>query len=225
MRSSVPARTTAVLAVAALLTAGLAGAADAAKGGGKGSGGGGKPRSSSLTTSTLTGASAVAAAYADVCPQVVGYTDCAAVTRDIEDFGGTGWVGYAHPANETVQFNTYYTYSQSSWNNVVAHEVGGHVDAWNELVSKVGTSQAWTDYYELDTFAQPWVTARWAATMGTSKTFSTSMAKEAYLDCRGPVSHGYRGDYLYIWGIAAGTPQKTFCTGYTTVMDQALAND
>jgi hypothetical protein len=224
VRSITPARTAAALAVAVLLSAGIAGSADAAKGGGGTKGGGKPPKGGTTSTSTLTGASAVAAAYADVCPKVARYTDCAAVTRNITDFGGTGWVGYAHPADEAVDFNTYYTYSQASWSNVVAHEVGGHVDAWNELVAKVGAAQAWTDYYQLDTYAQPWVTARWSATQGSTRSFSTSQAKEAYLDCRGAVAHGYRGDYLYTWGIAAGTAQQTFCTGYTTVMDQALAN-
>ncbi len=225
MRSTVPARTTATLAVAVLLAAGLAGSADAAKGGnGNGGGkGGGKPPKSSTSTS-LSGASAVQAAYADVCPTVAAYTSCSALSVTIDNFGGTGWTGYAHPANGAVDFNTYYSYSQSSWNNVVAHEVGGHIDAWNEIVATVGVTQAWTDYYELDTVAQPWVAARWQATQGTSRSFTTSQAKEAYLDCRGPVSHGYRGDYLYVWGIPAGSAQRTFCTGYADVMAKALAN-
>lgn len=225
MRSSVPARTAAALAVAALLTAGVAGAADAAKGGNGGGKGGGKPgKGSTSTSTTLTGASAVQAAYDDVCPKVAAYTSCASLDATIADFGATGWVGSAHPAAGAVDFNIHYTYSQASWNNVVAHEVGGHIDAWNELVAKVGTTQAWTDYYEIDTFAQPWITKRWSATMGTSKSFTTSQAKEGWLDCRGPVAHGYRGDYLYTWGISAGTAQQNFCRGYADVMTQAISN-
>ncbi len=228
MRSSVPARTAAALAIAALLTAGIAGAADAAKGGnggGGGKGGGGKPSKGSTTTSsTLTGAAAARAAYDDVCPKVAAYTACGALDATIDDFGATGWVGSSHPAASSLDINTHYSYTQAGFSNVVAHEVGGHIDAWNEIVARVGTAQAWTDYYELDTFAQPWITKRWAATMGTSKTFSTSQAKEGWLDCRGPVAHGYRGDYLYMWGISAGSAQQRFCTGYGEVMTQALSN-
>jgi hypothetical protein len=227
VRSSVPARTAAALAVAALLTAGIAGAADAAKGGngGGGKGGGGKPSKGSTTTSTsLTGSAAAKAAYDDVCPKVASYTSCGSLDATIADFGATGWVGRSHPAAGSLDMNTFYTYSQSGFSTVVAHEVGGHIDTWNELVAKVGTTQAWTDYYDIDTFAQPWITQRWAATMGTNKSFSTSQAKEGWLDCRGPVAHGYRGDYLYSWGIAAGSAQQSFCRGYGTVLTEAMTN-
>ena len=222
MRSSVTARAAAALAVGVLITAGVAGAADAAKGGGGGKGGGKPPKGSTTTTTTTTGASAVQAAHADVCPKVSEYTSCGALTVTIKDFGNVGWAGWAHPANSAIDYNTYFNASQSAWSNVVAHEVGGHLDAWNEIVARVGVTQAWTDYYDLDAFAVPWATARWTATKGTTRSFSTGDAKEAYLDCAGPVQHGYQGNYLFMWGLGTTSQQQTFCKGHANVLEDAL---
>lgn len=222
MRSATPARTTAALAVAVLLTAGLAGAADAAKGGGGNGGKGPKGGTTTTSTTSLTGSSAIQAAQADVCPKVAEYTSCSALGVTISNFGSTGWAGYSHPANDAVDYNTYYTVSQAQWANIVAHEVGGHIDAWNEIVAKVGVTQAWTDYYDLDYFGAQWATARWTAVKGTSRTFSTGEGKEAYLDCAGPVAHGYQGNYLYSWGMTTASSQQSFCQGSAGVMTDAL---
>lgn len=223
MRSSASARAAAALAVTVLVTAGVAGAADAAKGGkGGGKGGGKPPKDSTPTAPSTTGASAIQAAQEDVCPKVSDHTSCAALTVTIKDFGNVGWAGQAHPANQSVDYNTYFTASQSAWSNVVAHEVGGHVDTWNEIVARVGVTQAWTDYYDIDAFAVPWATARWSAVKGTSRAFSTWEAKEAYLDCAGPVAHGYQGNYLYTWGLSTSSQQQSFCTGASTVLEDAL---
>ncbi len=222
MRSSVTARATAALAVGVLITAGVAGAAEAAKGGNGGGGkGGGKPPKGSTTTTT-TGTSAIQAAHADVCPRVSEYTSCSALTVTIKDFGNVGWAGWAHPANDAIDYNSYFNVSQAAWSNVVAHEVGGHLDVWNEIVARVGTAQAWTDYYDLDAFAVPWAAARWTATKGTTRTFSTGEAKEAFIDCAGPVAHAYQANYLYSWGLTTATQQQTFCKGYSNVLEDAL---
>ena len=223
MRSSVSARAAAALAVGVLITAGVAGAAEAAKGGNGGGGkGGGKPPKGTTTTTATTGTSAIQAAHTDVCPRVSEYTSCATLSVTIKDFGNVGWAGYAHPANHAIDYNSYFNATQAAWSNVVAHEVGGHLDAWNEIVARVGTTQAWTDYYDIDAFAVPWATARWSATKGTARTFSTGEAKEAYLDCAGPVSHGYQGNYLYMWGLGTATQQQTFCKGHSNVLEDAL---
>lgn len=225
MRSSASARAAAALAVTVLITAGVAGAADAAKGGNGGGGkGGGKPpkNTTTTTTTTTTGTSAIQAAHTDVCPKVSEYTSCGALAVTIKDFGNVGWAGYAHPANGSIDYNSYFNASQSAWSNVVAHEVGGHLDTWNEIVARVGATQAWTDYYDIDAFAVPWATARWSAVKGTSRSFSTGDAKEAYLDCAGPVTHGYQGNYLYTWGLSTTAQQQSFCTGHKNVLEQAL---
>ena len=220
MRSSVTARAAAALAVGVLITAGVAGAAEAAKGGNGGGGkGGGKPPKGSTTT---TGASAIQAAHTDVCPRVSEHTSCSALTVTIKDFGNVGWAGWAHPANSAIDYNSYFNASQATWSNVVAHEVGGHLDVWNEIVARVGTTQAWTDYYDIDAFAVPWATARWTATKGTTRTFSTGDAKEAFTDCAGPVAHGYQANYLYSWGLSTAAQQQTFCKGYSNVLEDAL---
>lgn len=222
MRSSASARTAAALAVGVLITAGVAGAAEAAKGGNGGGGkGGGKPPKGTTTTTT-TGTSAIQAAHTDVCPRVSEYTSCSALSVTIKDFGNVGWAGYAHPANHAIDYNSYFNASQAAWSNVVAHEVGGHLDAWNEIVARVGTTQAWTDYYDIDAFAVPWATARWSATKGSTRSFSTGEAKEAYLDCAGPVTHGYQGNYLYMWGLGTTSQQQTFCKGHANVLEDAL---
>ncbi len=57
-----------------------------------------------------------------------------------------------------MRYNAYYVLSDATWAQTVSHELGGHHDAWHELVAKVGASQAWTDYYDLDYFAERWAT-------------------------------------------------------------------
>lgn len=208
-------RTAAVLAVVVALSAGVAGTAQAAKGGK------GKPGSGSTTTSTSS--STIANAHGYTCPKVMEYTSCGSMSVTVSDFGNVGWAGSANPSTNSVRYNSYYSgASQADWNNVVAHEVGGHVDAWNELVAKVGVDKAWTDYYDLDYFGAQWATARWSAVKGTSRTFSTGEGKEAYLDCAGPVAHGYQGNYLYSWGMTTASSQQSFCQGSAGVMTDAL---
>lgn len=227
MRTLVPARVTCVLASALVLLAGAAAPAMAGKGGG-GNGGGGTARGgkpSKISVTALTGPAAVQAAHDATCPKVVEATVCASLAVKIADFGNTGWAGQASPATSSVTYNSYYsTATQDDWSQVVAHEVGGHVDAWNEIVGKVGVSQAWTDYYDLDFFASPWAPAHWGATATAPRTFTTTEAKEAYLDCAGPVAHGYRGNYLYRWRLTTTTQQQTFCVGADGVMTSALTS-
>ena len=91
----------------------------------------------------------------------------------------------------------------ADWAQTVSHEIGGHHDAWNELVAKVGTAQAWTDYYDLDYFGKLWAEGRYKAVEGTARTFTLSEGKELYLDCVGPVAHGYPGNYLSNRGVTA----------------------
>ncbi|NHA67395.1 hypothetical protein [Phycicoccus flavus] len=223
MRTSTMSRVTAALAASLVLLAGAAGSAEAAKGGNGGGGkGGGKPSS---TTTTLTGPAAIQAAHDATCRVVVEYTSCASLTVKIADFGNTGWAAQSSPATGTVTYNSYYkTATQADWSHVVAHEVGGHVDTWNEIVAKVGVTQAWTDYYDVDRFAQGWATTSWGTLSTGARSFSTSDAKEAFLDCVGPVAHGYRGNYLYTWGLTTSTQQKRFCTGVDTVLSAALTS-
>lgn len=218
MLASRPMRAAATVAAALVLVAGAAGTADAAKGGGGGKGGGKPPKGGTA----LTGAAAIQAAHDQTCPVVAGFTSCASLTVRIVDQGDTGWAATASPATRTITYNSHYTATQADWSHVVAHEVGGHVDAWNEIVAAVGVEQAWTDYYDLDHFAQPWAAESWSRTASSARTFSTSDAKEAYLDCRGPVAHGYRGNYLHMWGLTTSTAQRQFCTGAEAVMTAAL---
>ena len=216
MRSSHPAlKATAVVAVAAALSAGMATTAHAGKTPK------GKP-SSSTVTATVSTATTIANAQAATCASVADYTSCAALKVTIVNQGATGYTGNASPATSSITYNSYYTGSQADWANVVAHEVGGHVDAWNEIVAKVGTTQAWTDYYDLDYFGKTWAEGQWKAVKGTARTFTQSEGKEAYLDCAGPVAHGFRGNYLYQWGFATSALQKSFCTGSSAVLTNAL---
>ena len=157
------------------------------------------------------------------CPEVVEYTDCAAVTVEVADFGATGWTGSSGPAAGVVRYNSYYVLSDASWAQTVSHELGGHHDAWHELVAKVGVTQAWTDYYDLDYFAERWAEARWVTVTGTRRDLTMQTAKEVYLDCAGPVSHGYRGNYLSNRGVATTTRQAAFCRGHQKVMADAIA--
>ena len=220
MRTPTTARAAAAAAVALVLVAGAAGSAAAAKGGK----GGGKPSKPSTTTS-LTGPSAIRAAHEATCPLVAEYTVCGALSVTIADFGNTGWAAQAGPAKGTVTYNSYYSSAtQADWSAVVAHEVGGHVDVWNEIVATVGVGQAWTDYYDLDHFAAPWATAAWSAVTAASRPFGTAEAKEAFLDCAGPVAHGYRGNYLYLWGLTSTSAQRQFCAGSDAVLTSALTS-
>jgi hypothetical protein len=219
VRTPASARLLCVLASSLVLVAGMAAPALAAKGGG---GTSGKP--GRTTTTVLTGAAAIRAAHDATCPLVVEATDCSSLTVNIVDAGNTGWAAQASPATATVTYNSYYAASQADWALVVAHEVGGHVDAWNEIVAAVGTTQAWTDYYDLDWFAASWAPARWSATTGTTRAFTSTDAKEAYLDCAGPVAHGYRANYLYLWGLTTTAQQQTFCQGADAVMTSALTS-
>lgn len=210
-------RAAAVLAVVVALSAGVAGTAQAAKGGK-----GGKPGSGSTTTTTTPTASGIKSIHDSVCVTVSDYVPCAGLTVTVSDFGATGWTASSGPANGTTSYNSYYTLSSSSWAQTVSHEVGGHHDAWREIVAKVGTTQAWTDYYDLDYFGEVWAEARYKAVKGTARDFSRTEGKELYLDCVGPVAHGYPGNYLTNRGIASGDPQRTFCSGADTVMSDAL---
>ena len=219
MRSSHPAlKATAVVAIAAALSAGMATTAQAGKTPK------GKPGSTTVTTtvSTTTTATTIANAQAATCATVADYTSCAALTVTIANQGATGYAGNSSPATSAITYNSYYAGTQADWSNVVAHEVGGHIDAWNELVAKVGTTQAWTDYYDLDYFGALWAAGQWKAVKGTSRTFTQSEGKEAYLDCAGPVAHGFQGNYLYQWGFTTATVQKSFCTGSSAVLTNAL---
>ena len=162
----------------------------------------GKKTSPTVTKSVLQ-------IHNEVCPQVVEYTNCSSLTVVIDNFGATGWNGSAHPSSGTVRYNTYY--SNSNWAQVVSHEVGGHIDAWNEIVAKVGVSQAWTDYYDLDKYAVQWLYRH------TGTTYGTTRAKEMYLDCAGPVEHGYWGNYV-------GSLASKVCPDHEVVMQQALTS-
>jgi hypothetical protein len=219
VRSSNPAlRATAVVAILAALTAGTATTAQAGKTNK------GKPGATTTTTTATTALTAaqVRSVHDTVCPTVAEYTPCSGLSVTVSNFGATGWTGTSGPADKTVSYNTYSALPASDWSAVVAHEVGGHHDAWNEIVAKVGTSQAWTDYYDLDYFGEKWAEARYQALKGTARDFTLSEGKEVYLDCAGPVAHGYTGYYLSGRGFSAGTQQVTFCQGASTVMSDAL---
>lgn len=203
-------RTAAVLAVAVVLTAGLAGTAQAGKGG--------KGPSSTTTTTTASPKSV----HDSVCDPVSEYVTCSGIAVTVSNFGATGWTASSGPANGTVSYNSYYTLSSSSWAQTVSHEIGGHHDAWREIVAKVGSTQAWTDYYDLDYFGERWAEARYKALKGTVRDYTLAEGKEGYLDCVGPVAHGYPGNYLSRWGFSAGTAQAQFCTGAGQVMTDAL---
>lgn len=211
-------RAAAVLAVVVALSAGVAGTAQAAKGGK-----GGKPGSgSTTTTTTTTTASGIKSIHDTTCDAVSEYVPCTGLSVTVSNFGATGWTASSGPANGTVSYNSYYSLSSASWAQTVSHEVGGHHDAWREIVAKVGSSQAWTDYYDLDYFGELWAEARYKAVKGTSRDFTRNEGKELYLDCVGPVAHGYSGNYLTNRGISSGDPQRTFCSGADTVMNDAL---
>lgn len=222
MRSINPAlRATATVAIVAALSAGIAGTAQA---GGKGKPGGTTTITTTTTTSTSTAlsASAIKAVHDRVCPQVVDYTTCAGITVTVSDFGATSWSASSSPANKTVSYNSHYQMSDAGWAQTVSHEIGGHHDAWNELVTKAGVTQAWTDYYDLDYFGQQWAQARYVAVKGTTRAFTLTEGKEVYLDCVGPVAHGYPGNYLTNRGVMGTSQQTQFCQGASTVTSDAL---
>ena len=212
-------RAAAVLAVVVALSAGVAGTAQAAKGGK-----GGKPGSGTTTPviTTTTSPSTIFTINNDVCPAVSEYVSCGSLSVSVGDYGMTGWTASSSPANGTITYNSSYSLSSSGWAQTVSHEIGGHHDAWREIVAKVGATQAWTDYYDLDYFGELWAEGRYKAVKGTTRDFSRAEGKETYLDCAGPVAHGYSGNYLSMWGIAAGTAQSTFCQGAATVMSDSL---
>lgn len=150
--------------------------------------------------------------HATVCPKVVEYTVCSSLTVTAKDFGATGWSASTTPSTGSVRYNLHYIVS---WPNVVAHEVGGHVDAWNEIVRKVGTAQAWTDYYDLDYFGERFFEARFG------RDISRTLGKELYLDCAGPVAHGYTGSYISRYGSTLSA-QTSACSGTGQIMTDAL---
>jgi hypothetical protein len=218
VRSITHARTAAVLAVVVALTAGIAGTAQAAKGGKPGTGG-----TTSITTpTTTTTPEGIKAVHDSVCPAVAEYTSCSSLAVTVSAAGLVGWTASSGPAAGTITYNSSYAMSSASWAQTVAHEVGGHHDAWREIVAKVGEAQAWTDYYDLDYFGELWAEGRYKAIKGTVRDFTRSDGKEAYLDCVGPVAHGYPGNYLTSWGFAAGAAQQSFCQGAATVMSDSL---
>lgn len=218
MRSFIPARRgAAVLAALALISVGASATAQAAKPV--------KPTKSgtviwSSTTTAPASATTVRDIHTATCPKVMEYSTCGSMSVTIDNFGSTGWNGSASPANNAVKYNTYY--GSSSWANVVAHEVGGHVDAWNEIVAKVGAAQAWTDYYDLDYFGELWAEARYRTLKGTTRDLTRTQGKEVYLDCVGPVAHGYTGGYVGGLGFSTLSAQQSFCTGSGAVMSDAL---
>lgn len=128
------------------------------------------------------------------------------------DYGANGYAGYSYPAQGRVEYNSYYVgrVSQSQWETIVAHEVGGHIDTWNEIVASVGVSQAWTDYYDINIFAQEWLAQKGYA-------FSSGLSKELWLDCAGPVSHGYTGNYLTYYGVPTAV-----CTDHRDVLVKSM---
>lgn len=159
----------------------------------------------------------------DTCPTVTQYATCSSITVTVAAFGFTGWTAQSGPAAGTVDYNSTYTLSAASWAQTVAHEVGGHHDAWAELVTKVGTSQAWTDWGDLGRFGEPWAESRFTA-LGQPRDLTTHEGKEIYLDCAGPVTHGYPGNYLTNRGVTIMADQRTFCQGHDTVMHQAVTS-
>ena len=224
MRSSNPAlRATAVVAILAALAAGTATTAQAGKTSKGKAGGGVVTTTTTTTTTTALSASAIKSVHDSVCQAVAEYTSCAGLSITVADAGATGWTANSSPGNRTTSYNSYYAMSSANWAQTVSHEIGGHHDAWNELVAKVGTAQAWTDYYDLDYFGKLWAEGRYKAVVGTARTFTLSEGKELYLDCVGPVAHGYPGNYLTNRGVTGTTAQTTFCQGAATVMSDAIS--
>jgi len=220
VRSINPAlRATATVAIVAAFSAGIVGTAQAGVQA-KGKPGGGT--TVVVTTTTSLSASAIKAVHDRICPTVVDYSTCAGITVTVADFGATSWTASSSPANKTVSYNSHFQMSDAQWAQTVSHEIGGHHDAWNEQVAKVGLTQAWTDYYDLDYFGQQWAQARYLAVKGTTRSFTLTEGKELYLDCVGPVSHGYAGNYLTNRGVTGITTQTQFCQGAATVMSDAL---
>lgn len=191
----------------------------AAKGGS--SGGGGKPaKGGTTTTAILATQDELLALHNATCPNVAQYADCAALVVRFVNVNAS-WAGYAHPAENYIEYNTQFLGKASNawWTNTISHEVGGHVDTWAELVSKVGTTKAWSDYYDIDKYAEPFFETK----LGVDLT--PQAAKEMYLDCQGAVRNGYLGGYLYgVYGKQALSDQQTVCKGYRAVFDQAVAS-
>ena len=176
-------------------------------------------RGGSTSSTTVATAAELVTLHNSLCPQVSMYVDCSNI-RVVTGYYDTTWAGFSHPADGYVEYNTKYLgISSASWSNVISHEIGGHMDTWAELVSKVGTARAWTDYYDIDTYAQPYFETK----LGVSLT--KSAAKEVYLDCQGAVRNGYIGGYLYnYYGRTSLAAQQDACKGYRTVFDQAISS-
>lgn len=147
-----------------------------------------------------------------VCRRVTEYTDCKDVTVFVGDYGSTSWAARSHPSTNTVWYNTYYDLSKTALENLIAHEVGGHLDTWNEIVAKVGVNQAWTDYYDIDYYAQVWL-------QDHGYLVDNTVAKELWLDCAGPTVHGYTGYYLLQWNI-----MPSVCDDHRRVLDSAISD-
>lgn len=146
--------------------------------------------------------------HRQVCPDVTEYTNCATIAVQVGDFGATGWIGSSGPASHSVRYNTHYTATADQWRWVIAHEMGGHQDVWDEMVARGSVAQAWVDYYELDTLAQQWL-----ATKG--RTMSTDSAKEVIMECEGPATHGITIPFQ-AW-------DSTNCAGWRGPIEQAIA--
>jgi len=158
------------------------------------------------------GAAQIERVHDRLCRKVVEYTDCKSLTVTVSDFGPTGWIATSQPYTGIVNYNSHYKYTKDIWESVVAHEVGGHHDTWNEIVARVGYNQAWTDYYELDHYAQLWLA-------GHGYSFDQSLAKELWLDCAGPVDHGYTGLYMQTRQV-----MPSVCSDYRTALELAISN-
>ena len=179
----------------------------------------GKPPPRAATNSTAV---EIRAVHDSTCPAVSEYLTCSSLTVTVAAFGLTGWTARSGPAAGTVDYNSTYTLSAASWAQTVSHEVGGHHDAWHELVAKVGAARAWTDYYDLDRYGETWAEGRFAA-FDKPRDLSTFEGKEIYLDCAGPVTHGYPGNYLTNRGIPV-SDQPRFCQGHESVMASAVTS-
>lgn len=153
-----------------------------------------------------------------MCPRVVDYLDCSTITVKVANYGPTGYYATSGPAYKVVEYNTYYTQTTAGWERTVSHEMGGHHDAWAEL--SVRGTNPWQDYYDLDVFAWDWLNSHGYTFYKSDGTKNTELTKEMYLDCVGPVAHGYQGNYL-----SSRSVSTTVCTDAYTVMNRALTEN
>lgn len=157
-------------------------------------------------------------------PLVAQFVNVADLKVTYVNSGASGYSAYSGPAAGTIEYNTYYNgYSEASWKTIVAHEVGGHHDVWHQLVRDVGLTKAWTDYYDIDTYAKEFFENRWWEMFGAAKTFSLVLAKECYLDLRGSVRMGLPGAYLRSIGLATFAQQQQFGQGSEVIYSRAVA--